>query len=209
MGKMELAQRTDEQLVLTVTDLKQFAYCPRVVFFTYCLPLIRPVTYKMDRGIAAHERARTKEKRRKLVAYGLTQGERYFDVRVESTALGLRGRVDLVIETGEGASGEKELIPVEYKNTRRAAGRHWKRQLAAYGMMLEEGWGLAVRRGFVYYLPSRQAEQVTITPRLRADVREIARAMRQVINREVMPAPPKSRRPCVDCEFRRFCNDVL
>jgi CRISPR-associated exonuclease Cas4 len=199
----------DERLFFTVTDLKQYVYCPRVVYYTYCLPLVRPLTFKMERGIAAHERAGQKERRRTLAAYGLKRGERHFDVRLESAELGLRGRLDLVIETDENAAGERELIPVEYKHSRRAAGGHWKRQLAAYGLMLEEAWGLPARRGFIYFLPSRRTEQVALTPRLWEDVRATVSALRQAIEREAMPPPPKSRRPCVDCEFRRFCNDVL
>jgi CRISPR-associated exonuclease Cas4 len=199
---------TTERLILTVTDLKQYTYCPRIVYYTYCLPLIRPVTFKMTHGIAAHEQAPGKARRRTLKAYGLTRGERHFDVWLAS-ALGLRGRIDLIIETDENATCTPELIPVEYKHTRRAAGRHWKRQLAAYGLMLEETWGRPVRRGFFYYLPSRQSEAVALTSRLRADVAATVDAMRHMIEREAMPPPPKRRRPCVDCEFRRFCNDVL
>jgi CRISPR-associated exonuclease Cas4 len=199
----------NESLFLTVTDLKQYFYCPRIVYYTYCLPLIRPTTFKMTHGIAAHEQARAKARRRTLSAYGLKRGQRHFDVPLESATLGLRGRVDLVIETDENATGAKELIPVEYKHTRRAAGSHWKRQLAAYGLMLQESWEMPVQRGFFYYLPSRRAEQVSITPRLREEVQATLATMRRMIEREAMPPPPKSRRPCVNCEFRRFCNDVL
>ena len=42
-----------EPLTFVVTDLKQYAYCPRVVYYTYCLPLLRPMTFKMERGIAS------------------------------------------------------------------------------------------------------------------------------------------------------------
>jgi CRISPR-associated exonuclease Cas4 len=117
--------------------------------------------------------------------------------------LGLRGRVDLVIETAD------EVIPVDYKNSRRRAGPHVRRQIAAYGMMVEEEWGKPVRRGFVYSLLTRRAEEIIVTERLRRGVREAVAAMREIVERERMPAPPRSRRPCVDCEFRRFCNDVL
>ena len=197
---------TSEQLVFTVTDLKQYSYCPRVVFYTYCLPLVRPTTYKMEAGVAAHERAGKQERRRTLSAYGLEEGQRHFDVWVESDILGLRGRVDMVIETGEG--GGRELIPVDYKQSRRQIGRHLKRQLTAYGLMLEETWGGVVRRGFIYSLVTRKAEEVALTARLRGEVRETVVAMREMVEREMMPGPPKSRRPCVSCEFRRFCNDV-
>ncbi|RLC59491.1 MAG: CRISPR-associated protein Cas4, partial [Chloroflexota bacterium] len=91
-----MQETKSERLIFTVTDLKQYAYCPRVVFYTYCLPLLRPTTFKMEAGIAAHEKAREQERRRTLSAYGLVEGKRHFDIWVESPILGLRGRVDLV-----------------------------------------------------------------------------------------------------------------
>ncbi|MDY7078253.1 MAG: CRISPR-associated protein Cas4 [Chloroflexota bacterium] len=204
---MRMEREAEQRLLLTVTDLKQYTYCPRVVFYTYCLPLLRPTTYKMEAGIAAHEQAGKREQRRTLAAYGLEEGERHFDVWVESVILGLRGRIDLAIEVETG--GEREWIPVEYKQTRRRIGQHIRRQLAAYGMMLEETKGGIVRRGFVYSLVTRKAEQVALTERLRREVRETVSVMREMVEQEVMPDPPRSRRPCASCEFRRFCNDVI
>jgi CRISPR-associated exonuclease Cas4 len=203
---MKVGNEIEDRLIFTVTDLKQYTYCPRIVYYTYCLPLIRPTTYKMEAGVAAHEKAGKRERRRTLAAYGLKKGERHFDIWLKSPILGLRGRVDMVIEVGDGEG--RELIPVEYKQTRRRIGRHVKLQLAAYGVMLAETWGGAVRRGFVYSLVTRKAEEVALTGRLRGEVQEIAAAMREMVEREAMPGPPRSRRPCINCEFRRFCNDV-
>lgn len=196
--------------VFTVTDLKQYTYCPRIIFYTYCLPLLRPTTYKMEAGIRAHERAEKLEQRRTLTAYGLgaDEGERHFDVWVSSKVLGLRGRVDMAIEVA-GQDEEREWIPVDYKQTSRKTGQHIRRQLAAYGIMLEETLGGTSRRGFIYSLVTRKAEEVRLTERLRREVREAAAAMRGMVKRERMPAPSRSRRQCVSCEFRRFCNDVI
>ena len=200
----ERMNHAEERCFFTVTDLKQYTYCPRIVFYTYCLPLIRPTTYKMESGVTAHERAPQKARRRTLSAYGLEEGERHFDVWLESSILGLRGRVDLVIETGDG-----ERIPVEYKQTRRRVGEHVRLQLAAYGMMLEEAGGGEIQRTFVYSLAKRKAEPIRLTETLRQKVRAMVEAMRRMVERETMPEPPRSRRQCVNCEFRRFCNDVL
>ncbi len=198
-----------EALMFTVTDLKQFAYCRRVVFYTYCLPLVRPMTFKMERGTAAHQAALPKERRRGLRAYGLNRGKRHFDVQIDSPRLGLSGRIDLVIETDDNPTGVEELIPVEYKHSRRETGAHWKRQLAAYALLLEDVWGETVQRGFVYRLPLRRATEVAITGQLRKAIHETVAEMRAMVERQAMPKPPKSRRPCVECEFRRFCNDIL
>lgn len=198
---------TDQRQIFTVTDLKQYAYCPRIVVYTYCLPLVRPTTYKMEAGIAAHKQAAKLERRRTLAAYGLEEGVRHFDVSLRSSILGLQGRVDMIIEVADGA--ERCLIPVEYKQTRRRIGRHVRRQLTAYAMMLEENWNGTVHHGFVYAIPHRTSERIAITRRLREEVQDTVCAMRQMVEREVMPDPPRSRRGCVNCEYRRFCNDVL
>lgn len=193
----------------TVTDLKQYAFCPRIVYYTYCLPLIRPMTYKMREGLEAHDTAEGLERRRSLRAYGLRRGERSFDVYLTSERLGLSGKVDMVIrvlaENGEVA----EVIPVEYKHSPGRAGRHLFLQLAAYGLMLEEMTGEEVRRGFLYFILSRRAREVPITPELRGEVMGQLEAMQEMIEGERMPEPSRRRAQCVICEFRRFCNDVL
>jgi CRISPR-associated exonuclease Cas4 len=188
-----------------VTDLKQYFYCPRIVFYAYCLPQVRPVTPKMEAGIEAHVKAEGRERRRSLRAYGLAQGERHFDVPLESARLGLRGRLDMVIQVSKP---DGEIIPVEYKNSARPAGQHWILQLTAYGEMLAERFTLPTRRGFFYFIPTRRSQQVTFTPARRTKLRQTVDAMLRMVEQEAMPDPPKSRRPCITCEFRRFCNDV-
>jgi CRISPR-associated exonuclease Cas4 len=191
--------------IFRVTDLKQYFYCPRVVYYAYCLPQVRPVTPKMEAGIEAHFGLEGRERRRSLRAYGLTCGERHFDVPLESTRLGLRGRLDMVIKVPQPGG---EMVPVEYKNSTRRAGQHWILQLTAYGEMLSDRSDLPVRRGFFYFIPTRRTQEVAFTPKRRAKLRETMDAMLHMVEREMMPDPPKSRRPCLTCEFRRFCNDV-
>jgi CRISPR-associated exonuclease Cas4 len=207
-----------ERLIFTVTDLKQFEYCPRIVYYTYCLPLLRPTTFKMEAGVQAHQLAPDLERRRSLKAYHLSEGEREFDVWLESTELGLRGRVDMVITrmgaplacaSGTGERLGAEVIPVEYKDSPGRGGPGWVLQLAAYGVMLQSARGLPVQRGFIYYIPQRRAREFDLTTeRARARVRALAREMRDMIEFERMPSPAPQRAKCAACEFRRFCNDV-
>jgi CRISPR-associated exonuclease Cas4 len=223
---------TMETMALEVTDLKQWRYCARVVWYRYCLPDIRPITDLMRHGIARHRDEEGREERRSLRTYGLAAGERRFNVRLSSARLGLRGRLDLAIavparqgERQEGASLPEpslgtpchppeqgawaEAVVVEYKDSEQRAGTHIKLQLAAYALLLEEAWGLPVRVGWFYHIPLRRAERVTISVGLRRQVEEAVAAVQRMIAGEVLPPPPASRRPCVSCEFRRFCNDVV
>jgi CRISPR-associated exonuclease Cas4 len=192
---------------LEVTDLKQWNYCPRVVFYRFCLPRIRPVTYSMEAGIAAHIDESAREERRSLRAYGLAEGERHFDLALRSSSLGLSGRIDLAIRVGTGKKAEG--IVVDYKLSEERLGANIKVQLAAYGLLLAEAWDIPVRLAFVYRIPIHKAEAVALTPALLRQVRATLESIHATIQGEGMPAPTKQQGKCVSCEFRRFCNDVM
>ena len=195
--------------LLEVTDLKQYTCCPRIVFYRYCLPRVRPITYSMEEGIRCHEEEETREERRSLRNYGLTSGERVYRLLLQSTKLGLTGRLDLAIATPSREAPGAEAIVVEYKLSEQKAGSHFMLQLAAYALLLEEAWGLPVNRGFLYSIPLRKAESVAITQHLRRKVMQTVAQIRQIVESEIMPSSPSSLRRCVTCEFRRFCNDVV
>lgn len=188
-----------------VTDLKQWVYCPRVLYYHTCLPHVRPVTYKMKVGKEAGKSEEGRERRRGLRVYGIQEGKRQFEVPLISERLGLRGLVDMIIWP-RGVLNE--VIPVDYKMARKA-GPHFKLQLAAYAMMLEDALGVTVRRGFLYFIPLRKAEEVVINQRLREKLMATLETMQQMLYSERMPTPTRHRRKCMACEFRRFCNDVL
>lgn len=194
-----------EAFLFRVTDLKQYVYCPRILYYHTILPQVRPTTFKMEAGIELHREEEAREQRRGLRSYGLAAGERYFNVALQSAALGLSGEIDLLIET------ETEYIPVDYKTAARV-GEHYELQLMAYGRLVELAWPGAtkpVRRGFLYLTGKRKAVEVKFSSRLRAQLEAAMAELYDIARGERMPGPTKQRRRCVDCEFRRFCNDVL
>jgi len=195
--------------LLEVTDLKQYTCCPRIVYYRYCLPRVRPVTYSMEEGIRSHLEEENREERRSLRNYGISDGERAFHLSIQSTQLGLSGRVDLAIATPSRSANNAEAVVVEYKLSEQKAGPHFALQLAAYALLVEEAWGIPVKKGFLYSIPLRKAEAVRITPQLKNKVVQTASLIRQIVDSEIIPPPPVSQRRCVTCEFRRFCNDVV
>ncbi len=187
---------------LTVTDVKQWLYCPRVVFFTYCLPVPRRATFKMQDGKAEHERTSDLEERRSLRAYGLAQGERVFSVALSSRSLALSGHLDMLILT------DSEAMPVEFKSTRRIPGRNHRHQLAAYALLIEDSWHKPVWRAFFYLIPTRRAAAVEIQPEEKQRVLRAVQDIRAMLAAERMPPPTRKRSRCVDCEYRLYCADV-
>lgn len=194
----------DLEAPFRVTDLKQWQYCPRVLYYHACLPKVRPTTYKMEAGVEASRAEEGREVRRSLNAYGLKEGRREFEVPLLSPTLGLRGKPDMVI----WLDGTQEVIPVDYKLSE-VAGEHFKLQIAAYGVMLEEISGYTAKRGFLYSIPKRKAEEVRIDKRAREKLQNAITEMHRVMRYEFMPAPTPNRNKCLACELRRFCNDVL
>ncbi len=186
-----------------VSDLRQYTWCPRIVYYHYCLPDVRPLTFKMQAGLEAQASETLREARRSLSRYGLEEGERFVQLALESTRLPLRGRVDLAIRCAQ------EAIPVEYKDSPGRSGEHIVLQLMAYALLLEELWALPARRGFIYFIPARRAREVALTAEWRLKVEQTLQAMDMMVRNETMPEPPKQRAKCRVCEFWRFCNDVI
>ena len=196
----------DLETPFRVTDLKQWVYCPRVLYYHTCLPDVRPTTYKMEVGIRAGEEEARREMRRSLRTFGLENGHREFDLQLETSRLGLRGTVDMVIWTQD--SQLEDAIPVDYKLSK-ISGAHFKLQIMAYGLLLEDQFGVKTRRGFLYLIPTRKAVEVRFDNRLRRKLLEILDSMHQMLGLEMMPEPAQNRRKCLTCEFRRFCNDIF
>lgn len=194
---------------IEVTDLKQYVCCPRIVFYRYCLPKVRPTTVLMEEGIRKHKAEDEREERRSLRNYGITEGERFFHLALQSRHLGLTGRIDLVIASPSRTAANTEISVVEYKYSEQKAGAHFKLQLAAYALLVEEAWQVSIKQGFIYSIPTKSIETIAITPHLRRKVVQTLTNIRQIVAQEMLPPPPAAQERCVTCEFRRFCNDVV
>jgi CRISPR-associated exonuclease Cas4 len=163
----------------------------------------------MEAGIAAQDEEEVRAARRSLRVYGLRHGQCESNIYLESETLGLKGQVDLVIQTDDNPLNETELIPIDYKLSRTKPGLHFKLQLVAYGLLLQERYELPANRGFLYSIPKRRAIEDVFTPHLRTKLRQALVEMQDISQKEYMPTPTRQHAKCQVCEFRRFCNDVV
>jgi len=195
-------QPSDQEPGLTVTDLKQWAYCPRIPFYRYVLPVDVVRTHKMERGRTAQPVIEALERRRRLREYGLSRGKRLFGVWLRSETLGLAGKVDLLIET------DSACFPVDFKDTEGGVRRNHRAQIAAYALLVEESFGKPVPEGFVYLIPTDEVVRVPVTMEERQYVHEMIAAIRRMIHAEAIPDPTPIRRRCVACEYQNYCADI-
>jgi CRISPR-associated exonuclease Cas4 len=199
---MNLDHQRVRQFELTVTDLKQWAYCPRIPYWHHVMPVEFARTYKMERGRDVEAAVQAMEKRRGFRRYGLERGERRFGVWLHSNALGLSGKLDLLIVTDEAC------YPVDFKDTEGGVRYNHRVQLAAYALLVEEHLARPVPLAFVYLVPSRQLVTVPVDVREREAVMRAVADMRRLIEQEDMPGPTPVRARCVACEFRNYCADI-
>jgi CRISPR-associated exonuclease Cas4 len=188
---------------LRVNDLKQFTYCPRIVFYQYVMPVERKATFKMEHGKAVEARLEQLEQRRTLHRYGLGEGTRKFQIWLRSRRLALSGRLDLLVQTPD------EAVPVDFKDTSAPVRHNHHVQLCAYALLVEESLGVPVRRGFIYRVPQEDVLAIEMTADLRLETVRSIDAMRAMIAEERMPEPTPLRARCEDCEYRNYCGDVF
>jgi len=192
-----------ELIPLRVNDLKQWDYCPRIVFYNTVMPVARKSTIKMERGKEVEIKLDALEARRTLRRYRLSEGERRFHVWVNSPALGLSGKLDLLIVSPEAC------YPVDFKYTRDRPRRNHTIQLAAYALLVEDAMKLPAPAAFVYLTPSDQLIRINVTDRLKALVLARLGSIRQMVQEGILPEPTPVRARCEECEFRNYCGDIF
>jgi CRISPR-associated exonuclease Cas4 len=188
--------------MINVTDIKQYAYCPRIIYFTYCLPVEKKRSFKMELGNKVHEIVIELEKRRKLKRYGLSEGKRKYNLWLKSGDLGISGKLDMLICT------PAEYFPVDFKNSSGNPGKNYLYQLGAYGLLVEENFLCKVKCGFIYLIPQKDCRIVEFDENFKLNVKQAIFEITELIRKETMPNPTKTRSKCYDCEYKNYCNDI-
>ena len=188
--------------VVRVSDLRQWTYCPRVVWWTHVCPVGKVASFKMQQGLTKEERLQRLQRRRTLRAFGLRQGRVETNVSLYSAEAGLTGTLDMLIRSGAAR------FPVEIKFTQGPARLNHRLQLGGYALLLEASFGVPVPHGYIVRLPDDTVDQVAIDGPLRELTWRTILAVRNTIRRERMPPAAPQLARCADCEYRRFCGDV-
>jgi CRISPR-associated exonuclease Cas4 len=203
MIQIEELRAQPSVIPLRVNDLKQFEYCPRIVFYNTVMPVERKNTVKMQRGKDEEFKLDALEKRRTLKRYQLGAGERHFHVWLESANLGLSGKLDLLIISPQG------LFPVDFKYTRGRPHRNHVFQLAGYALLVEEKFQTRVETGFIYLAPIQEIVAINLAQQLKERTLAILSEMREMIRDRILPPPTAVRSRCEECEFRNYCGDIF
>jgi CRISPR-associated exonuclease Cas4 len=192
---------------VSVTDIKHYIYCPRLIYFDKVLHATPIFGSQQEDSKELHEDYVKKELRRKDAIYyssELVGAEKLLFTPLGSGVLGLQGNVDCIIKTVK-----EEYIPVEYKNMNSDKGKvcmDHKYQLVGYALLVEENFGTVVKRGFVNYIPETLILQVEITPTMKSYVKRVLGHIKRIIKDEELPPIRVAKQKCAGgCGHRQVC----
>jgi len=194
--------------MISVSDLKQYFFCPKVIYYEHVLHVPKFKDIKLEEGKEKHENIIAREKRRKGAIFydkNLDSAEKILKTYMESRRLELNGVLDYLIRA------DREYIPVEYKygfSNNGKAYRNHKYQLVGYAFLVEEHFHTIVRRGFIHYERDRTNVEVFITDDLRRHVLKAMDEIKRIIDEEMEPKPTKQKKKCADCEYLGYCGGL-
>lgn len=188
-----VAPEVDADEIISVGALHALIYCERLYFLEE-VEQIRVADAAVFAG-------------RRLHVELAAEGDGTFEsVSLESTKLGIRGRVD-VLRRRDG-----QLVPYEHKRGRcagiKGAPEAWETdriQVGAYSLLVEEAFGQVVVEARVRYHASSRTVRVAVDEQLRAAVRNAivrARELRHTIER---PAVTENEKLCARCSLAVVC----
>jgi CRISPR-associated exonuclease Cas4 len=193
---------------VSVTDIKHYIYCPRLVYFDKVLHATPIFGSQQEDSKELHEDYVKKELRRKDAIYyssELVGAEKLLFTPLGSGVLGLQGNVDCIIKTAK-----EEYIPVEYKNMSSDKGKvcmDHKYQLVGYALLVEENFGTVVKCGFVNYIPETLILQVEITPTMKSYVKRVLGHIKRIIKDEELPPIRVAKQKCTGgCGHKQTCQ---
>ena len=191
----------DEPEKIPLSALQHWHYCPRQCGLIHLEQVFDENVHTL-RGQAVHAKV---DKPGVETAKGL-RVERALPLWHD--ALGLVGKADVVEFSASGVP-----YPVEYKHGSRHKAADIAAcddiQLAAQAMCLEAMTGHAVTEGAIFYATSKRRRVVPITPQLRAQVEQTARAIRQMFATATLPPvldPEQAAKRCKACSLIERCQ---
>lgn len=187
----------EEEGFLTVTDVKRFVYCPKIIYISKVLHLEEKTTEYMELGREKHDKSIIAPLLASLKVKSVLE-----NVEMESQSLKVKGKVDYILATKFG-----EYVPAEIKwaEAFQSIKRDHALQLATYALLIEENFNTVVKRGAVYYLRSKNIHILSITNDLKKEARDIIKKMNEIVDNEVEPNVKVVKRRCMNCGFRNYC----
>lgn len=188
--------------VISASDIINYTYCPRIIYFDYVLKSRQRQTSKTKEARARHISYSKQSARNKIVKEGPKLPRKY-NVRVFSEKYNLQAAIDCLFMNGN------EVYPMDFKQSfaPRSVYLTQKYQLAVHALLLREQ-NYAVPYGYIKYLRDDVVRKVWIENNHIENVLKTLDQIKRIIEGEHFPKPTKYKKRCVDCCFWKICRRV-
>ncbi len=185
---------------LPIHLMRQYLFCPRVVYFTELLNIPKVMPMWVDEGSIHHDKQVGLIHRRTLQKFHLSLAKKYFNFHVKSEILHIHGQVDGLLESKDA------IYPIEIKLRGKPTLSH-QMQLGGYGLVLSEQFGKKFEKGFLVYGDNGKTYTIFYDDEKKDKIKKLIDTIRNMIESQKMPSSSATEHQCSQCEFLNYCND--
>ncbi len=186
-----------DQPIIGTEDIRQYVYCPRILFFRYILRAPMLKTYKMELGEEKHEKLQKMKNKADDISV-----QKYYNVYLTDASLGLVGLIDYFEFDGQ------EAFPVEIKSGNpppEGLDNPHKYQIIAQAILIENNFKFLVKKVRIYYIKHQEVIDYPLEIEDKLKVIKIIRKVQKLLTSESIPEPTEDAGKCKDCECRKYC----
>jgi len=192
-----------DETYITVSDVIEYLFCPRFIYFMYCLDIKQQEDkrYKVLKGRKVHE---MREKlNRDYIRKKLNCARKESSVYLASKKYRVKGIVDEVLFLDDGTAS-----PFDYKfaEDKGKLFKTYKYQSLIYGLLIKENYNVDVKKGFVCYTRSNNlVREITFSEKDFTEAVKTINEILDIIQKGFYSKKTKSLMRCVDCTYRNIC----
>ena len=198
----------NEDISIPISMLRQFYFCPRIVFFSEFKD-IQPVYGEwVNKGMDFHTRQEMLIKRRNLENLGIPKRAKLkTEIKLKSTAYNLHGVCDAAFFFVD-QKGNNKIVPLEFKTSEKISFvTGAELQIAAYAMLLEEQYSCTIDEGFILYGSKGKTYSVKINKEMKNKVKNTTARITSMFEMPIIPDSSATEKQCSQCEYLNFCAD--
>lgn len=201
MIKRILKEKIFYMYKLPIHLIRQYLFCPRVVYFLEVLsiPKVSPIWVK--EGENYHKSQEKLFKKRTLARFKLENASFWQNVNLSYSDLNFYGICDALIIS------DTNIYPVEIKLHGQKPTKAQKMQLIAYGVLAEKIYKKDFNLGFISFEKNAKTVPINVNNDMKQEVQKIVNEIINLIKSEKLPYSNAEDEKCTQCEFLNYCND--
>jgi CRISPR-associated exonuclease Cas4 len=191
LSNLELSER--ESIQISPEEIRQFIYCPRIIYFRRVYNTKFSLKPLMEKGVKYHSQIFKRNRKRK-------DSQILYNYYIENKALNLNCRLDTVKITNSGIIVEE----IKRFGSPENIFRSHELQLLLTGLLAEIHFQKPLISVVIKYYNGKQWSSV---PK-EVDIDDLIVNLNQVrsmIKNQYIPLPTTNKEKCTECEFKRIC----